>query len=88
MLDNTNIVTIIEPPLPVVEVVVEPPLPEIEVIVSEVGLVGPRGIDGTNGIDAVEAVEAAVTAHISSTSPHPIYDDGPSFILLYQNAKV
>jgi len=26
--------------------------------------------------------------HINSTAPHPIYDDGPSLLLLYQNAKV
>jgi hypothetical protein len=27
-------------------------------------------------------------AHVHSSTPHPIYDDGPSFELLYQNAKV
>lgn len=27
-------------------------------------------------------------AHISSPTPHPVYDDGPSLLLLYQNAKV
>jgi hypothetical protein len=26
--------------------------------------------------------------HIDSPNPHPIYDDGPSLFLLYQNAKV
>lgn len=26
--------------------------------------------------------------HINSASPHPAYDDGPSLLLLYQNAKV
>lgn len=26
--------------------------------------------------------------HINSAAPHPAYDDGPSLLLLYQNAKV
>ena len=26
--------------------------------------------------------------HINSLTPHPVYDDGPSLELLYQNAKV
>lgn len=26
--------------------------------------------------------------HINDPEPHPAYDDGPSFLLLYQNAKV
>lgn len=26
--------------------------------------------------------------HINDAEPHPIYDDGPSLLLLYQNAKV
>jgi hypothetical protein len=26
--------------------------------------------------------------HIASLTPHPVYDDGPSLALLYQNAKV
>lgn len=26
--------------------------------------------------------------HINSLSPHPVYDDGPSLLLLYENAKV
>lgn len=29
-----------------------------------------------------------LSAHINSPLPHPVYDDGPSFLLLYQNAKV
>ena len=26
--------------------------------------------------------------HIASLTPHPVYDDGPSLTLLYENAKV
>jgi hypothetical protein len=32
--------------------------------------------------------QASLEAHINSLTPHPVYDDGPSFLLLYQNAKV
>lgn len=28
------------------------------------------------------------TSHVNSELPHPIYDDGESFTLLYENAKV
>lgn len=34
------------------------------------------------------AALAALQEHIDSPAPHPVYDDGPSFLLLYQNAKV
>lgn len=30
----------------------------------------------------------ALYAHINSLAPHPAYDDGPTFTLLYENAKV
>lgn len=29
-----------------------------------------------------------LSAHINAAEPHPVYDDGPSLYLLYQNAKV
>ena len=32
--------------------------------------------------------DALLSAHVNSQSPHPVYDDGPSLVLLYQNAKV
>ena len=32
--------------------------------------------------------DAALQAHIASATPHPVYDDGPSLLLLYNNAKV
>lgn len=32
--------------------------------------------------------EAALQAHINSSLPHPVYDDGPSLDILYNNAKV
>lgn len=30
----------------------------------------------------------ALQGHIDSLLPHPVYDDGPSLVLLYENAKV
>jgi hypothetical protein len=31
---------------------------------------------------------SSLSAHIDSELPHPVYDDGASFVLLYENAKV
>lgn len=31
---------------------------------------------------------AALSIHINSETPHPVYDDGPSLALIYENAKV
>lgn len=38
--------------------------------------------------DANEIIESAIEDHINSETPHAVYDDGPSFVLLYQNGKV
>lgn len=38
-------------------------------------------IDGEN-------VDDVIQDHINSPTPHPVYDDGPSLVLLYLNAKV
>lgn len=35
-----------------------------------------------------ELLEFGLDEHINSPTPHPAYDDGPSFTILYQNAKV
>lgn len=32
--------------------------------------------------------DTALSEHIDSELPHPVYDDGPSLFLLYENAKV
>ena len=42
---------------------------------------GPIIVDGG-------ASDANIFAHINDSTPHPVYDDGPSLLLLYQNAKV
>lgn len=47
-----------------------------------------NAIDEVTIGDGSEAAHQELVAHINSLTPHPIYDDGPSFLLLYQNAKV
>lgn len=32
--------------------------------------------------------DSALALHINSATPHPVYDDGPSLALIYENAKV
>lgn len=34
------------------------------------------------------AIEALISNHVNSVTPHPVYDDGPSLLLLYENRKV
>lgn len=44
---------------------------------------------GNRAADEAEAYALAlVQAHINAATPHPVYDDGPSLVLLYANAKV
>lgn len=38
--------------------------------------------------DRESSVLEELQAHIDSLTPHPVYDDGPSLFLLYENAKV
>lgn len=38
--------------------------------------------------DPTDISNATLPEHVNSPLPHPIYDDGPSLNLLYQNAKV
>lgn len=47
------------------------------VVAGNMGPPGPKGDPDTSLSD-----------HIISESPHPVYDDGPSLDILYQNAKV
>lgn len=49
-----------------------------------IGLKGDPGEPGPPGPDA----EAAIEDHVNDSTPHPVYDDAPSLLLLYQNAKV
>lgn len=54
---------------------------------------GPQGAQGPPGADGVVIGLGGVTHdelenHIEAETPHPVYDDGASFTLLYLNAKV
>lgn len=48
-------------------------------------IINPTGPSGSS--DLVEMTEL-LQNHIRNSKPHTIYDDGPSLLLLYQNAKV
>ncbi len=53
-------------------------LPESDVV----SLIDERVSDNTGGNST------SLSAHVNSLTPHPVYDNGPSLILLYENAKV
>lgn len=56
--------------------------PEVVIaLVSNMGPPGPKGETGDEGPDLLPE-------HIASELPHPVYDEGPSLTLLYENAKV
>lgn len=94
---------IVEPALPDISVTVEPPAevrvnvesppPPVQVNVWQTGLPGRDGADGVDGRDGVDgndggATAVALEAHVVSETPHPVYDEGVSLALLYENAKV
>ena len=65
-------------------------IPDVVVEVAEIGLVGPPGPPGAPGETVVVGgvSQDDLHNHVISPTPHPVYDDGPSLSLLYQNAKV
>lgn len=69
---------------PATDLVVEVPAQASLIIVKEQGPQGPPGGGGGSGDISMADLEA----HIDADEPHPIYDDGPSLELLYENAKV
>lgn len=44
-------------------------------------------VGGSDG-GSTPPTDEELLAHINSLTPHPVYDDGPSLTLLYENAKV
>jgi hypothetical protein len=46
------------------------------------------GITPWNDLPYTGSGGIELLGHINSSSPHPVYDDGPSFTLLYENVKV
>lgn len=57
-------------------------------VVHGVASTGPAGLTGPPGPQGVPGSAATIDAHLDDTTPHPVYDDGPSLVLLYENAKV
>jgi hypothetical protein len=45
------------------------------------------GLNIGEGTDDATAMQLILN-HISSATPHSVYDDGPSLVLIYENAKV
>jgi hypothetical protein len=45
-------------------------------------------VGGIDSADDLYASQIEFEAHINSETPHPAYDEGPSLLLLYANAKV
>lgn len=41
-----------------------------------------------NSLPYAGAGAVELDTHVNSLEPHPVYDDGPSLSLLYENAKV
>lgn len=56
---------------------------EVATLVQQLIDASPGGGGGTGGVTSQELID-----HINSLEPHPNYDDGTSFLLRYQNAKV
>jgi hypothetical protein len=55
----------------------------IAALVAQMIADAPGGGGGTGDVTTEQ-----LQAHIDSESPHPVYDDGTSFALRYENAKV
>lgn len=83
MADDIIVVVDEEQPINVTVETVAPS--ETVVEIQDVGLVGPPGPQGLPG-DVAGEIE--LDAHVNSLTPHPVYDDGPSLSLLYENVKV
>lgn len=46
------------------------------------------GITPWNSLPYSGSAAISLDTHVNSEAPHPIYDEGPSLFLLYENAKV
>lgn len=54
---------------------------DLPYFVNEAGVIAiVESLGGPGGSD--------LQSHINSPLPHPVYDDGPDLVLLYENAKV
>lgn len=73
---------------PNVDVSSRPGRPKTEIHQGDVK--GDKGDPGEPGIQGPpgEVTSDDLQAHVDSPLPHPVYDDGPSLEILYENAKV
>lgn len=61
---------------------------ELDSFIPEPDILEAIRIAVANAGPASGSNDDALFVHINSPTPHPAYDDGPSFLLLYKNAKV
>jgi len=65
------------------------PAPPSAVTVLPVpGTPGPPGPAGDDPVALAEAVAVAVGSHANAPLPHPVYDDMPDFVLLFENGLI
>lgn len=70
----------------VVDITLDIHIEPVNMVISLVENIGPPGVKGDQG--ETGPVDPSLADHVISELPHPIYDDGASFVLLYENAKV
>lgn len=63
-----------------------------DVVITLLDNIGPPGASGEPGPPGPAGppgpMDPGLPDHIIAEIPHPIYDDGTSFLLLYENKKV
>ena len=84
MSDNISVV-ITEEVVSTVHTVVKEPINSESQVLTTVSVVGERGPQGPPGPPGSDGDGSAVNTHISSETPHPVYDDMPSLILIFNN---
>lgn len=86
MSDFTVVITETEDVTNVVVVDLNPD--PVSATISETGVQGPPGIQGPPGPEGPEGgTEAmdAISLHLIDETPHPVYDDMPNLVLIFDN---
>lgn len=87
--DPVTVQTVIGEYDPVTVQIDEADIPLNLTLISNMGPPGPKGNVGDVGPQGPQGpMDPGLPDHIASLLPHPVYDDGPSLTLLYENAKV